>query len=154
MKTSHSVVATCVFLLLIIVSDVGGQSSQPSMKSVMSQPEYAASGIGTLRPEQQLVIDRWLSRWTAAAASLSCGGNYPFTGQKHSIESNADGTILILDDDSIWLVQSIDRVDSDLWLPVSDVVVTKGRGGIAGFDYLIRSIEDKETVHAKYLGND
>jgi hypothetical protein len=154
MKLNLRVLVACSLLILLIAVGIHGQSLQLSMKSAMSQSEFAASGIGGLRSDQQQLIDNWLNQWTSAAVSVSRGDNYVGTGQKHYIEDNLDGKILILDDSSIWLIKSIDRVDSGVWLAISDVTVTKSRNGIGGFNYLIRCIDDKETVHAKYLGED
>jgi hypothetical protein len=144
-----------VFLALsTAVIDAGGQGSSLTLRSVMSQREYAASGISGLSPAQQNVIDVWLNHWTTAAMTVSCGGTYSNTGERQSIEENADGRILILDDDSLWLVESVDRVDSSLWLSTEDVIVIDAKHPVAGFKYMIINTEDKEQVLAKYLGQD
>jgi hypothetical protein len=130
------------------------QNTSLTMQSAMSPQEYDASGIGTLRLDQQGVINRWLNRWTSAAFGVSCGGTYPNTGEKQSIDTNADGKILILDDGSIWLVESTDRIDSSLWLGADDVMVTETKGGFAGYRYNIINLDEKEKVLAKYLGQE
>ena len=33
-----------------------------------------------------------------------------------------DGKIVILEDGSVWLIDPVDRVDTALWLPTSDIV--------------------------------
>ena len=121
----------------------------------MSEQEYAASGIGSLTPIQRSVIDGWLNRWTTAVMSVSSGSTYANTGEKQSIEENADGKILILDDDSIWLVEGTDQVDSALCLATEDVIVTDARHPVGGFKYsIINTEEHGEHVLAKYLGQE
>lgn len=48
--------------------------------------------------------------------ALACEGG-------HWIESvSSDGRVITLEDGSVWEVDPIDRIDSMLWLPVSDIV--------------------------------
>jgi hypothetical protein len=35
---------------------------------------------------------------------------------------SSDGQIVVLEDGSIWEVDSLDRIDSSLWLPTEDIV--------------------------------
>jgi hypothetical protein len=53
-----------------------------------------------------------------------------------------DGSIVKLEDGTVWEVASYDRVDSALWLPTTDIVVCD--------DKLINT-EDNESVDAKQL---
>ncbi|NID06834.1 hypothetical protein HBF26_18250 [Luteibacter jiangsuensis] len=50
-----------------------------------------------------------------------------------------DGGIIVLNDGTIWEVSSIDKIDSALWLPMTEVVVCD--------DKLI-NVDDNETVEA------
>jgi hypothetical protein len=46
---------------------------------------------------------------------------------KHWIQSKSnDGSIIILEDMSVWKVDAINRVDSMLWLPTEEVIVCSG----------------------------
>ena len=58
----------------------------------------------------------------------------------HWIDSvSDDGRIVILDDGSVWEVDSLDRIDSSLWLPMSEIVACD--------DKLINT-DDDEVVDA------
>lgn len=58
----------------------------------------------------------------------------------HWIESvSSDGRIVILEDGSVWEVDAVDRIDSMLWLPVTEIVACD--------DKLINT-DDGETVDA------
>jgi hypothetical protein len=60
-----------------------------------------------------------------------------------SIRSVAkDGQIIVLDDGSVWEVDSVDTVDSSLWLPTSEIVACD--------DKLINT-DDEETVSARRI---
>jgi len=50
----------------------------------------------------------------------------PKTGctDRHWIQSKSDdGSIIILEDGTVWQVDIIDRIDSMLWLPIEDVII-------------------------------
>lgn len=49
-----------------------------------------------------------------------------------------DGALLELDDGSLWEVEAIDRIESSLWLPMTDVVLVN--------EEKIISLDDKETI--------
>jgi hypothetical protein len=58
----------------------------------------------------------------------------------HWIDSvSSDGRIIILEDGSVWEVDSLDRIDSSLWLPMSEIVACD--------DKLINT-DDDEVVDA------
>lgn len=152
MRINHRSLIVIAVLVLLPCS-AKDQGAAFTMKSAMTPSEYTASGIASLQTEQQAALDHWLNRFAATVFNISCGGEYGNTDEKHSIEGNTDGRMLILDDDSIWLVEEVDRVDSSLWLETEDVIVTKTKGPSA-FDYTIIDLDDKESVHARYLGND
>ncbi|MDR3453785.1 MAG: hypothetical protein P4L96_13465 [Rhodoferax sp.] len=58
----------------------------------------------------------------------------------HWVESvSAGGEIVKLEDGSIWEVDAVDRIDSSLWLPTTEIVVCD--------DTLINT-DDNETVSA------
>ena len=47
--------------------------------------------------------------------------------EEHWIESkSSDGSIIILEDGSVWEVDGVDRVDSSLWLTADEVIVCNG----------------------------
>jgi hypothetical protein len=60
--------------------------------------------------------------------------------------------MLLLDDGSLWQVDSYDKLDAMLWLSISRIRVFESSDGMPGFDYLIVNTDDGEKVHAKYLG--
>jgi hypothetical protein len=53
-----------------------------------------------------------------------------------------DGTIVILEDGSVWRIDGVDAIDTQLWLPTTDIVACP--------DKLINT-EDKEIVSATLI---
>ena len=82
-----------------------------------------------------------LKRVTAIAiACVLASGSAAACEDGHWIDSvTSDGRIVILEDGSVWEVDSIDRIDSMLWLPTSDIVACD--------DKLINT-DDDEVVDA------
>ena len=77
--------------------------------------------------------------------SVARGRRYSSSGCEsgHWVESvSDDGQIVKLEDGSIWEVDSVDAIDSSLWLPITDIVACD--------DKLINT-EDNETVSATRL---
>jgi hypothetical protein len=50
-----------------------------------------------------------------------------------------DGSIIKLEDGTLWEVDSYDRIDSSLWLPISDIVICNGK---------LINTDDNESVEA------
>ena len=98
------------------------------------------------------------SAQAAAAPALSSGergGVSPYlgVGSGHWIRENVDGgRFILLEDNSFWQVDPLDRIDTILWLPVSDVTVLESSSGSPGYNYLLINTDDGEQAHARYLG--
>jgi hypothetical protein len=81
--------------------------------------------------------------------------DYSGLDESHWIKENVDrGSVIILEDHSIWEIHRLDRIDARLWLKLSNIRVVESTDGSPGYDYLIINTDDRESVHAKYLGKD
>jgi hypothetical protein len=57
---------------------------------------------------------------------------YLSPGSGHWIQSvGDDGAVVVLEDRSVWLVDVLDRIDTALWLPMTEITVVE-----LGFGYL------------------
>ena len=78
---------------------------------------------------------------------------HPGIGGGHWIKENIDrGRLILLEDGSLWEVDRLERLDASLWLRTSSVHVAESSDGSPGFDYLLVNTDDREAVHAKYMG--
>lgn len=95
---------------------------------------------------------------TSAAPPLSPRGrggalSYPGVGGGHWVRENVDGgRFILLEDNSFWQVDPLDRIDAMLWLPISDITVLESSSGSPSYNYLLINTDDGEQAHAKYLG--
>lgn len=81
-------------------------------------------------------------------------GQYPGGTSGHWIQENIDsGTMIILEDGSIWKIDPLDKIEAALWLPISNITIVTSNNGSPGYDYLLINTNDGEKAHAKYLGN-
>lgn len=80
------------------------------------------------------------------------------TGQeseyKHWIaDKGENGTVIVLEDGSVWAVDAVDQVKVSVWLQVDKVMIVKSPSTPL-YPYLMLDKEhDDDRVHVKYLGH-
>lgn len=80
-------------------------------------------------------------------------GQYSGGSSGHWIQENIDsGSIMVLEDGSIWKIDPLDKIEAMLWLPISNITIVHSNDGSPGYDYLLINTDDGEKAHAKYLG--
>ena len=90
--------------------------------------------------------------YTPPEVRPAAGGVYSDPGGGHWITENSDdGSVLTLEDGSLWLVDPVDRADTAVWVASTDIVV-RDTSPDGEYDYTLVNTDDSETAHAKYLG--
>lgn len=80
-------------------------------------------------------------------------GPYSDASSAHWIQENIDaGSMIVLEDGSIWKIDPLDKIEAMLWLPVSNITIVQSENGSPGYDYLLINTDDGEMAHAKFLG--
>jgi hypothetical protein len=75
-------------------------------------------------------------------------GVYLSPGSGHWVKSKTDdGSIVILEDGSVWEIDPFDQIDTALWLPMTEITVVEMTGG-----YLLINTDDGEKAHAWLVG--
>lgn len=135
-----------------------------SMDQVMTGEQLRTSGVDGLTVAQRAALDRWLSEYTLRVIESAQGANdkgsgsvtaAAYTGPSggHWIRSKADnGALLTLEDGSIWEISSIDRIDTSLWLPVTNITVLRATSPVGDYKYTLLNTDDGEKALAKFLG--
>jgi len=108
-----------------------------------SQSESAVEGFAKQPPQEEVLVRAppkakppATGRRIATGASEDCDSG-------HWVNSVIDdGAIVTLEDESVWQIDSLDRIDTALWLPTTDI--------IACSDKLINT-EDSEKAGARRL---
>jgi hypothetical protein len=146
--------------------NVGGQSKL-TMDGVMSAAEQRETGLRSLTAAQRAALDSWLMRYTMSVINIaqkgasgnqagrprSGGGVYAGVGEGHWIEEVSNGGAMVtLEDGSIWEINSIDRIDTALWLPATDITIIEANRPIGEYRYTFINKDDGEKALAKYIG--
>ncbi len=140
-----------------------------TINDVMSQAEQRAVGLHTLTAAQRDAFNRWLARYTRRVLDVAQRGSpggqprkqgstagraYAGVGDGHWIdEVSGSGAIVTLEDGSMWEISSMDRIDTSLWLPITDITVLEADRPIGEYRYLLVNTEDGEKALAKYIGS-
>jgi hypothetical protein len=74
---------------------------------------------------------------------------YAYKQIPHWILENSRGEFIRLEDKSLWEVSPIDRIDSILWIPTSEITVIESRNPL--YPYILINTNDGEKVEARLL---
>ena len=125
---------------------------------VMSKIQQKETGISTLNSRQRENLEKWLINYTLNVMKISNPGSgvsnyYPGIGSGHWISKKSNnGEIITLEDGSIWKINSMDKLYTMLWLPITNITVLESRSPIGEFKYILYNTDDGEKALAKYLG--
>jgi hypothetical protein len=129
-----------------------------TMSQVMSPQEMRETGVATLTPAQREALGVWLNKYTdrlarAISSNQQEAGRYGGVGSGHWIkEVSSNGAYITLEDGSLWEVNVIDRIDTAIWLPISNITVIVAKNSIGSFQYELVNTDDGEKALAHYLG--
>ncbi|HKS72489.1 MAG TPA: hypothetical protein VJQ82_04785 [Terriglobales bacterium] len=155
-------------LLLAVSAPSQAQNAKSLLhvQNLMTPDQQQATGVANLTPAQREVLDQWLTEfagrvWKAAQESTPVAGRpaqgakaYAGIGSGHWISKNADGAVITLEDGSLWRINPVDRVDTGLWLPTTDVTVIEAKSPVGDYKYTLVDTEDGEEALAEYLGTE
>jgi hypothetical protein len=74
---------------------------------------------------------------------------YPGTGDHNLDTKSSDGAIVVLEDGSVWSVDSADRASTDTWTAATSITVNEGSGN----SYDLVDTDDQEVAAANYIGS-
>jgi len=159
---------SCFFrplLLLLTVSILGIISYATAqaveftltIEQVMTPNELKETGVATLTPSQRTALNSWLNKYTErilrVAPESTDSGHYGGVGGGHWIKDVAgNGAYITLEDGSLWEVNEIDRVDTSIWLAITNITVLTSKEPIGQFRYELLNTDDGEKALARYLG--
>lgn len=126
--------------------------------SKLSPSEIDSLNVAFLRVIRQGRIENKLQGTTdtntkSLPASQSLRGRTYFnTGGGHWVSKNIDtGKFIKLEDGSLWEISPIDKINSMLWLPISNIMVIESKNPL--YPYLLINTDDGEKVEAKLLSD-
>jgi hypothetical protein len=159
-----------MFSSAVVLASVGILSAQSkpalSIEDVMTVTELRSTGIGRLNIVQRAALDKWLSEYTMKlvtllqksgtkpAATFRAGSeSYLGSAGGHWIDStSSNGSLIVLEDGSMWEIESADRIDTSLWLPVTDITILKASAPVGDYKYILVNKDDGEKRARKVFG--
>lgn len=92
----------------------------------------------------------WLLQ-TQEPAPPRTASAYAGVGEKHWIKENTrNGQFIRLEDDSLWEVSALDRINSSLWLPTDNILVVESKNPL----YPYKLVAKRDTAEAKLVTAD
>jgi len=52
----------------------------------------------------------------------------------------------------MWEINSLDRIDTALWLPITNMTILKASSSVGDYKYTLINTDDGEKALAKFLG--
>ncbi len=164
MTRVSSFILTVVILQAFSALGIGGvtRERQPQLyltiDQVMSAQELKDSGVGALSFAQRQVLNAWLNNYTERVLKVTSAraesNRYAGVGSGHWIkEVSSNGAYITLEDGSLWEVNELDRIDTGLWLAVTNITVISSKEPVGQFRYELLNTEDGEKALARYLGS-
>jgi hypothetical protein len=81
----------------------------------------------------------------------SITGIYTDEGTEHHVEgNNSNGSMIVLDDGSMWDIDPADNIITALWKYNAIITVSSTNGG--KYDYVLSNSEDGKDIHANFIG--
>jgi hypothetical protein len=76
--------------------------------------------------------------------------SYPNTGDHTQQTNSSDGSIIVLEDGSIWAVDAGDQATAAPWTDATSITVNETEGS----RYELVNTDEHEIVHANYIGDE
>jgi len=152
----HTIVAAALMLAFGVGASPSAQNL--SMEQVMTPAQLQETGVATLSAAQRAALNRWLNAYTVRVLQVASGtaqarGEYVGVGSGHWIKKvSSGGRIVELEDGSLWEIKAVDRTNTALWLPVTNISVLLAKTPVGEYKYTLLNKDDGETALAKYLG--
>lgn len=164
-----------IFAAVIIAGSgaVAAQTADQVLDQVMTPEQKLAVGVHKLTaPERQALVDFLVSTFNVGkqVGLQECGtgpayqppaqprspqpsGYYANTGGGHWVKEKIDsGRMILLEDGSLWEISSMDRLNTTLWLRITNITVIESDDCYPGFAHMLVNTDDGEKACAKLVG--
>jgi hypothetical protein len=135
------------------------EAENQNLKAQLQRAQVRAAAVHQPDPAPAMAAGRPVRRGAGGAVLASpvapvianTGKIYGDVGGGHWINNKTDdGSIVVLEDDSIWQIADTDRLDTRLWLDTTDITVLENDEGF--LPYLLVNTDDGEKAEAQYMG--
>ena len=118
-----------------------------SLDKIMTKTERDRTGISKLSANEQAALEAWLTNFVIGIAARK-SNIYLGVGQEHWVqETTGSGSLIRLEDNSLWEISPIDRINTILWLPLDNVIVIENTNSL----YPYKLVGERDTAEARLL---
>ena len=160
------IVISLIMIVFIAVCFADNKKRDPfSFYSMFPKNQQKSMGLYKLSKKEKIALWKRVKKLMMDSYIIGNGekqqstlpatvnGLYMGVGSGHWISKNIDsGAFIILEDGSLWEVDTMEKINTMLWLPISNITVVESSNGSLGYDYLLINTDDGEKAHAKYMG--
>lgn len=154
-----------LFILLLSLALLTHRAEAQSRKQLLTfdqmftieqQEEFGLTQLSATQKEAlRAHVEAMLMKVISARQSSPAKKAYRSTGDGHWIKKNIDrGNNIVLEDGSLWQISPIDRIDTALWLPISNITVQQYTEASGPYEYILINTSDRNKACAKYLGQE
>lgn len=118
-----------------------------SLNKIMTKTERDRTGVSQLSADEKAALEAWLTNFVIGISAQQAN-IYLGIGQEHWVQETIDGGAFIrLEDNSLWEISPIDRINTMLWLPIDNIIVIEGTNSL----YPYKLVGERDTAEARLL---
>ncbi len=118
-----------------------------SLNQIMAKTDRDRTGISKLSANEKAALEAWLTNFVIGIATQQ-PNIYLGVGQEHWVQKTiGSGAFIQLEDNSLWEISPIDRINTMLWLPIDNIVVIESKNSL----YPYKLVGERDTAEARLL---
>lgn len=154
-------------ILLLIFFSTGsslyaqqGQAQQLKLDQIMSKADQKQTGVSKLTARERKELEMWMTQFAINAMKVGQGqgqagagkapGVYRGGAKGHWIQKVIErGSMVQLEDGSIWQISPLSKVDAILWLVAEQIVVTRSENPL--YPYMLINTDGQSNAEVKLI---
>ncbi|SRR6266480_5013865 len=147
---------TPIVIVAAVLLGTFARAQEPlPLDKIMSKEDQQSIGVSQMSEAQRAALERWATRFAlqvVAASSKKAGGAYAGATEGHWVKSKIDGgSIIQLEDGSMWQISPIDKIETTLWLPTEGITIIESKNPM--FPYKLINGDGKSSAEAKFISS-
>lgn len=137
-----------------------GQAQQLKLDQIMSKADQKKTGVSKLTATERNELEKWMTQFAIDAMKLAQGqgqagaakppGVYRGGAKGHWIKKVIErGSMVQLEDGSIWQISPLSKVDAILWLVTEQIVVTSSENPL--YPYKLINTDGQSSAEVKLI---
>ena len=113
----------------------------------MTKIERDRTGVSKLSANEKAALEAWLTNFVIGISAQQVN-IYLGIGRERWVQKTIDGGAFIrLEDNSLWEISPIDKINTMLWLPIDNIIVIESTNSL----YPYKLVGERDTAEARLL---